>query len=261
MALRGFVHIHSNVQDGQLSIPELAELHRQRGYDFISITDHLDGMTKTSYVEYSALCESLSDERFLCLYGFEGATRSGPHLMAICPGEFVPIGELDFHASAEAVQRAGGIAVLAHPTRQEVAQTRDAPLDGIEVWNGIRDGWGPNSALLRSLLAMQEAGRSIVGFGGPDAHAASHLFKVETVLETERATALSVLDCLRSGRFSLRRGPVKIAALGSKPTVTNWGVSASHMVYATSLRSGKVLWTRLGLPIPETVRRFLERTR
>ena len=261
MVLRGFVHIHSDIQEGQLTISELAELHRRRGYDFICITDHTDELTAERYRESSALCHSLSDERFLCLYGVEGATRSGPHLMAISPGEFVPLAELEFQDAVEAVQESGGVAVLAHPKRDEVTQIGGAPLDGIEVWNGTRDGWGPNSDLLRVLLAMPEAGRTMVGFGGPDAHSASQLFKVETLLDTDEATVASVLDCLRSGRFSLRRGPVTIAAIGSRPTAMYRTISLLHSAYASSLRLGKALWMRLGIPIPESLRQLLERTK
>jgi len=40
MWLKGTLHLHSTGSDGRTSIPELAELYRQHGYDFIAITDH-----------------------------------------------------------------------------------------------------------------------------------------------------------------------------------------------------------------------------
>ena len=255
------MHIHSKVQEGDLSIPELAELHRQRGYDFICITDHLDNLTETRYREYSDLCKSLSDERFLCLYGVEGVTRSGPHLMAISPSEFVPLTAIDFRTAVKLVQESGGVAVLAHPTVEEVDETRDIPLDGVEVWNGAKDGWGPNSALLRALGVVQGSGQPRAGFGGPDAHSAAHLFRVETILETERVDVASVSACLRSGKFSLQRGPVKIAAVGAKPTVLHWGLTLSSKAYSTFLRSGKGICLRLGIPVPKKLRQLVERTR
>jgi hypothetical protein len=261
MVLRGFVHIHSNIQAGQLSISELADLHRRRGYDFICITDHVDELTAELYLESSALCRSLSDDRFLCLYGVEGATRSGPHLMAIAPGEFVPLAELGFQAAVEAVHHSGGVAVLVHPTRDEVSQIEGTPLDGIEVWNGTRDGWGPNCDLLRILLAKQETGRAMVAFGGPDAHTVYQHFKVETILDADKLDAESVLDCLKTGRFFLRRGLIRIPAVGSRPTAMYRTISLLHSVYVSSLRLGKALWTPLGVPIPESLRRLLERSK
>lgn len=40
MLQKGALHIHSTCSDGELSIPELAELYADLGFDFIAITDH-----------------------------------------------------------------------------------------------------------------------------------------------------------------------------------------------------------------------------
>lgn len=38
---KGNLHVHSNESDGKLSPAEVIESHKSRGYDFISLTDHL----------------------------------------------------------------------------------------------------------------------------------------------------------------------------------------------------------------------------
>lgn len=40
MFLKGALHVHTLCSDGELSIPEVVELHEIKGFDFIALTDH-----------------------------------------------------------------------------------------------------------------------------------------------------------------------------------------------------------------------------
>jgi len=261
MVLRGFIHVHSDVQGGQLSVPKLVELHKQRGYNFLCVTDHLQKLTAKRYRELVALCESLSEEGFICLYGLEGACRSGSHLLAIAPNEFVPLDRLDLKTGVKSIQEAGGLAILAHPTLEEMDLIRDVPLNGIEVWNGMRDGWGPNCRLIKKIEAMRIAGQPAFGYGGPDAHRASQLFKVETVLNAIERSAEAVLEDLRAGRFFLRRGPVTIQAASLRPTIIHYALHLSAQGYWSALRYGKRVINKLGIQVPQATLRAFDKTR
>jgi hypothetical protein len=40
MFLKGALHVHSTCSDGELTIPELAEVYARLGFDFFAVTDH-----------------------------------------------------------------------------------------------------------------------------------------------------------------------------------------------------------------------------
>lgn len=40
MLIKGALHVHTTCSDGELSIPEVVEVHASMGFDFIALTDH-----------------------------------------------------------------------------------------------------------------------------------------------------------------------------------------------------------------------------
>ena len=130
-------------------------------------------------------------------------------------------------AAAAAVHRAGGIAVLTHPTREETSCSHDLCADVLETWNGTQDSWVPRPKLLRTRFAMQEGGLPIGRFGSPVAHVRHRTFPVETILHTDAASPGTALERLRTGDLSLGRRPIDIDAIGCRPEGIHWVLSVS----------------------------------
>jgi len=207
MRLRGYIHIHSDVQDGAMSFGKLASWHRKRGYDFLCITDHPQRLSRARFQELVAQCDNLSDSTFTCIYGLEGRCASGLHVMAIGVREFFPLWEVTISRVPDEVHSRGGIAVLAHPSPEVMLGLDLRKWDGVEVWNGLKDGWAPNPVLVKLLRARwRTEGRAPYAYGGPDAHQEDDLLKIETVLATSNNSREAILDCLKDGRFAVRRG-------------------------------------------------------
>lgn len=115
---RGTTHVHTALSDGDSSPRVVARWYRDRGYDFVVITDH-DALTPVE-----GLNRSLGDGgRFLVLPGVEVTDRLGEvpvHLNgigvrhAVRPAGGATVPEI-LDRNARAVREAGGIPQVNHP--------------------------------------------------------------------------------------------------------------------------------------------------
>ncbi len=114
--LKGSVHIHTSLSDGDSSPAEVARWYREHGYAFIALTDH-------NRVTDEATAKELSSPDFTVLRGEEVSMwHAGRqvHVNALCTRK--TIGGGDFASAAEAIRRAvrltsqqGGVALINHP--------------------------------------------------------------------------------------------------------------------------------------------------
>ena len=65
-ALKGNLHAHTTLSDGRFSIEEVIARYRERGYDFLAITDHDDRIPNDYWFRIPA-----GDDRMLILPGVE----------------------------------------------------------------------------------------------------------------------------------------------------------------------------------------------
>jgi len=69
MLIKGALHIHSLASnDGQLSLPRIADLYRGRDFQFICIAEHSEDMTEQKIAMSRQKAEYLSDDGF-CIIG------------------------------------------------------------------------------------------------------------------------------------------------------------------------------------------------
>ncbi|MGA2870801.1 MAG: hypothetical protein ABSF34_16765 [Verrucomicrobiota bacterium] len=194
-------HIHSDWSyDGKWSLPKLAGEFGQRGYRVLLMTEHDRGFTAARLNEYRAACAEASSAAVRVVPGIEYSDASNTlHILVwgldSFLGEALPTGEL-----LKQVKSAGGIAVLAHPSRKEAWKQFDPQwasyLLGIEVWNRKTDGWAPGKD-----AGPLMAGTSLLPFVGMDFHTPRQFFPLATELDIEPAiTESSVLECLNSRR-------------------------------------------------------------
>lgn len=228
---------------------------------FLAVTEHPDAHSTDVFDGAARAVEQAGEAGFVVLPGVEGATRDGLHVMGIGVRRMVPLPAMGVGDAIRAVRGEGGVAVLAHPTPAQIhalARTGLLP-DGIEVWNALRGGWAPDPRLMRTLDRLGPPWSGLPRFGGPDAHRPAHLFKVTTVLEVASVSRSEVLEALREGRFHVRRGLVRMDAIGGR---LQPGAAVLFHLSRGYLRGMRLLKRRLhalGLEAPEGLVRAAER--
>jgi len=180
--IKAACHIHSDWSyDGKWALPKLAAEFGRRGYRVLLMTEHDRGFNRDRLLEYREACAQASTECLLVVPGIEYSDADNiVHILVwgAVPflGEALPTAEL-----LEKVKDAGGIAVMAHPSRKEAWKRFDRQwsqkLSGIEIWNSKTDGWAPSKTALTS---MRET--SLLQFVGLDFHTQGQFFPLATEL-------------------------------------------------------------------------------
>jgi hypothetical protein len=198
-------HVHSAWSyDGSWELDALSQSFSPRGYRVLMMTEHDLGFSQERLNEYRQACSGASSDKMLVVPGIEysdAANRVHVLVWGDVPflGEGLPTGEM-----LARVRSAGGLAVLAHPSRREAWKSfepswADALL-GIEVWNRKYDGWAPSKnakALLQTTGALH--------FVGLDFHTERQFFPLGMALDVQgEISERSVLDALRVRRCSAR---------------------------------------------------------
>jgi len=198
-------HVHSVWSyDGSWELEALSQSFSSRGYRVLMMTEHDRGFTRERLEENRAACSRVSSDKILVVPGIEysdAANRVHVLVWGDVPflGEGLPTGEM-----LAKVSLAGGLAVLAHPSRKEAWKSfepawTDALL-GIEVWNRKYDGWAPS---VNATTLLQETGAT--QFVGLDFHTDRQFFPLGMALDIPgEVSEDSVLDALRAGRCSAR---------------------------------------------------------
>jgi hypothetical protein len=191
--LAGDLHSHTVHSDGVLTVPQLANLARSSGLDFLAVTDH------NSPSHHPLLPGAARRYGVLLLAGQEVTTDEGH---ANCLGE---VGWVDFRRPADdwlrAAQSAGGLMSINHPLDRECSWRR--PMEKraqlVETWHKTWDRRSDEP------LAWWER-HGGVPVGGSDFHspAADRLGAPTTWVEAEGD---DVLGALRAGRVALSTDP------------------------------------------------------
>ncbi|SCL36744.1 Predicted metal-dependent phosphoesterase TrpH, contains PHP domain [Micromonospora nigra] len=194
---------------GELTVDLLAAEARAAGLDFVAATEHNSALGHADWAPYAGA-------DLLVIPGREVTTVTG-HWLALGVEAAVPVdwrygvrdeavgGQLD------AVRRAGGVCVAAHPHAPYPGGTLAYPyrwFDAVEVWNGLWASdlpWNAdNEAALaewaRGLAYDVHRGRWRPAVGNSDAHLAGQLGTPHTVVRADELTADAVLAGLRAGR-------------------------------------------------------------
>jgi len=191
-------HAHTRFSgDGELSPQELADLARARGFGAVLVSDHFESLTAARFAELRRACASVTG----CLVA-PGYERSwdGYHVLALGVEEWYD--DADIGAWARRVRAAGGITVLAHPSRygHRVPESVLALCDAVEVWNSkfAYDGaTAPNPAAY-GLLDI-----SRYPLCGQDLHGRRHASSVAILLPQSYATTREIVECVKRGDYEM----------------------------------------------------------
>lgn len=202
------LHTHTSLSDGHCTPAEVIRIYREKGYDAIALTDHWvygegaeeNGFTVLSGAEYNL---GLADAH-KGVYHIVSVGTSRPPSVAksMSPQEII-----------DAIHRAGGLAILAHPawslnTPEAIRSLRDP--DGIEIYNsvsGVHMSRRADSSLIVDMLATE-------GYFAP-LHAADDTHYYDgtdeciswIMVEAEDNTPSSLIPAIREGRFYATQGP------------------------------------------------------
>ncbi len=213
---KGNMHMHTTRSDGALDPEEAIRLYKEAGYDFIALTDHRSVNRLQEY------------EDFVILNGAEwdtGNLRSIPvyHIVGVGMKENMPdIYGMALYRSGrqptpqeiiDAVNDAGGAAILAHPawsvmTAEEMMNLRG--LAGAEIYNTVSGlPWNPDradSSIYFDIWAKN--GRLVPCMAADDAHHYDgDQTRCFTMVNAPELTRNGLMYAIRRGSFYASQGP------------------------------------------------------
>jgi hypothetical protein len=216
---RGNLHTHSNRSDGALPPAEVCRLYRERGYDFLCISDHF-------LERYGFPITDTRDFRtgaFTTIIGAEvhaPATELGEnwHILANgLPFDFAPTREGETGPElAERCLAAGAFVTIAHPEWYGLTMADAASIAGahaVEVYNhtsAVREARGGGTYFLDALLV---GGRRINALATDDAHfgiegdAGRDAFGGWVMVKAEQNSEAALLTALKAGHYYSTQGP------------------------------------------------------
>ncbi|MCD4828977.1 MAG: hypothetical protein K8R90_06060 [Candidatus Cloacimonetes bacterium] len=203
---KGNLHIHSTLSDGGRTLPELAKLYADAGYDFLTRMDH--------WVASDAAADTTSYP-LLWLDGAEldGHDYAGGYYHVVCLGHFEGISpEMGFVAAIESVRRQGGLLILAHPAwcGNSMDEALRWQFHGVEVYNHICHWLNGKSDSRAYWNAMLLRNSDTLGIGADDAHlrANNQVWNGAWVhVSAPELTREAIMDAIRRGRFYSSQGP------------------------------------------------------
>jgi hypothetical protein len=191
-------HVHSDWSyDGRWPLKDLSREFSRRGNRILLMTEHDRGFTSARFDAFRAACTDASTEEILVVPGIEYSDSANRiHVLVWGTpflGEGLPTGEM-----LQAVEQAGGVAVLAHPSRKNAWREFHPEwghyLAGIEGWNRKYDGWAPGMDAPKMLHSD-----NAICFVGLDFHTEKQFFPLTMVFDIPAdVTEEKVLDCIRS---------------------------------------------------------------
>lgn len=208
---KGNLHMHTLRSDGLLSPEAAAEIYRNAGYDFIALTDH-----------WAQSANQMAENGLLFLGGCEwntGDALASPvfHIVGIGMEKQADLKNtpaLRPQEVIDAINAAGGLAILAHP-----AWSLDDPdeclrlngLSGAEIYNSVsslpRNGRRADSSLYFDLWANK--GELMRCFAADD----SHFYTGEQtqsfiMVNAPELTADAIKKAIAAGNFYASQGPL-----------------------------------------------------
>lgn len=202
------LHMHTSDTDGHLSQAEAIARYKAAGYDAVAITDHWitkftgeqDGMVLLAGGEYNTSYRDSAQGVYHILgIGFdtapEGFVRDDP------PQKII-----------DAIHKAGGIAILAHPawslnTPEQILALRD--VDATEIYNsvsGVHFSRRPDSSLIIDMIGSY--GRYYPLIADDDTHFYDNDDCVSWIMvEAEAGDAKTLMDAIRRGNYYATQGP------------------------------------------------------
>jgi hypothetical protein len=236
---RGNLHTHSTRSDGTLAPEAVIAAYRERGYDFLALTDHF--LPRFGYPITDT--RGWRDARFTTLLGAElhaPALEVGEpwHIVAVgLPPDFAPPAAAETGpALAGRAAAAGAFVGLAHPAWYSLTLDDALALEAahaVEVHNFACGGDNDraDSWHLAEMLLARE--RRLLAYDADDAHftARPDAFGAWVQVRTEALDPDALLAALKAGHFYSSQGPElrDVAVVGDRLRVACSPVDAIYL--------------------------------
>ena len=206
MLARGALHIHSNLShDGTLTIPELVQLYRRNGYQFLAMGEHAEDLDEAKVKRLREESAQNSNETFCVIPGIEFAGNKGMHIVGL--GAVRLIRETDPMGVIREIHAQDGLAVLAHPKRigwacaSEILQEVDAA----EIWNVGYDGkYLPSPKALSAFGQMQQINPRLLAVASHDFHRIASFYDVSIEMHVTELSPNAILKNLQQGSYRIQ---------------------------------------------------------
>ncbi len=211
---RGDLHAHSFHSDGSWSITDLIAYAKEKGMDFVTLSDH---NTISGLAEH----RSYGSEDFVTLGGTELSTFRG-HAVALGVQEWFEWRKKDGSVLSvpdliHNVLAGGAFAVIAHPRdegdpvccgcRWEHEDMMPGNVPAVEIWNGI---WAErNEEALQLFYSWLNEGHKLVATSGTDMHSRpkDNARGAVNCVYAESFTEKGILAALKQGHSYITGGP------------------------------------------------------
>lgn len=205
---KGNLHTHTSVSDGVLSPEAVLDLYKEKGYDFIALTDHW----KWNFSSYGRDISVISG----CEYDFGSNTKDGIyHIVATgCTNEPEICRNATPQQAIDAIHKAGGMACLAHPawslnTPHELMELKD--VDMTEIFNSISDipfNCRAYSGNLLDMMASKGCVWNLIAADDTHFYKKSDTCRSFIYVNAPSDKAEDITDAIRHRRYYASQGPV-----------------------------------------------------
>ncbi len=246
---KGNLHTHTTDSDGELSPREVLSLYRQKGYDFLSLTDH-NKLTYSEELKKKGICLIPGEE----IDGGKSAVGTSFHIIALNIKKeivFTNKEEITVQEIINRIRKEKGEAIIAHPYWSGLTFLDILPLEGylgIEVFNSdclYAVGRGESSIHWDNLLVKD---KQIFGFAVDDAHHYSDqkyrpmdMGKSWIMVKANLLNREAIMNSIKKGLFYSSCGP-SIKSLSVENGVVKVETSpVSSITFVASPAKGKRL--------------------
>jgi predicted metal-dependent phosphoesterase TrpH len=204
--VKGALHVHSTLShDGTLTIAELVDFYKHRGYDFIALGEHSQDMDDGKIELMRRQSAEHSQNTFCVIPGIEYSCRGGIHLFAAGAG--ATIADTDSVAVAAKARAIGAFVILAHPSRikWECPANLVKAVDAAEIWNVAYDGkYLPSFRAPAAFRQMRGVNPKIFAAGGQDFHRKPAFYDLAVYVETDALTPDAIMAAIHRGNYEIR---------------------------------------------------------
>lgn len=199
--VRGNLHAHTTMSDGERLPQALVDEYAARGYGFLMISDH-DQITDTSRLQAYGMTLIAGNE----------VTAMGPHTLHVAARTVVRPNP-DRQQVIDAIVSDGGFAIMAHPNwEKHFEHCPQSELErlqgyaGIEIFNGVVRGHEGSPVATDRWDRLLGMGRRVWGFANDDAHFVGDEGAAWNVVQAENLDEETIVSALRNGRFYASTG-------------------------------------------------------
>lgn len=202
--LKGNLHTHTAPASScaQISLASSLNIYVQKGYDFLSFSDHMAVTSET-------------DTRLVLIPGIEWDSASLNHTGIYSPDRRTLAGLSgiqDQRKLLEYLRRKKALAVLNHPNWQLVPHYRREQLDtmkdfhGIEIYNAVIERLQGDATATDKWDYLLAKNIRILGFASDDSHVTDDIGKGWICVRSPGKSAAAIFDSILAGNFYCSSG-------------------------------------------------------